>query len=72
MLTDSYVDHRYYFPREDVNVQYLKRNPSAGSVCEWKGRAEYWDLDVDGRKASQAVSRARRLLNKQVSLRLCS
>ncbi len=50
--------YRYYIPREDVNMQYLKRNPAAGSMCEWKGRAEYWDLDVDGRKETQAVSRA--------------
>lgn len=39
-------------------MQYLKRNPAAGSMCEWKGRAEYWDLDVDGRKETQAVCRA--------------
>lgn len=36
-------------------MQYLKRNPAAGSMCEWKGRAEYWDLDVDGRKETQAA-----------------
>lgn len=37
-------------------MQYLQRNPAAASMCEWKGQAEYWDLNVDGRKAPQAVS----------------
>lgn len=44
----------YYFPKADVQMQYLKRNPRS-TFCEWKGQAEYWDIDVDGKKATAAA-----------------
>jgi uncharacterized protein (DUF427 family) len=35
----------YYIPREDIRMEHLR--PAAGSsFCEWKGRAEYYDLVV--------------------------
>jgi uncharacterized protein (DUF427 family) len=35
----------WYVPAEDVRLDLLE--PGAGSsVCEWKGRAVYWDLVV--------------------------
>ena len=35
----------YYIPREDIRMEHLR--PAAGSsFCEWKGRAEYFDLVV--------------------------
>lgn len=36
----------YYFPPEDVNMALLERN-QARSLCEWKGRASYFDLVTD-------------------------
>lgn len=37
----------YYLPPEDVATQYLV--PSASQTfCEWKGRASYWSLRVNG------------------------
>jgi uncharacterized protein (DUF427 family) len=37
----------YYFPVEDVNMQYLKPI-SRSSYCEWKGNCSYWDVQIDG------------------------
>jgi uncharacterized protein (DUF427 family) len=39
----------YYVPREDVAGGVLQR-AGAGSWCEWKGAATYWDLVVRGRR----------------------
>ena len=44
----------YYLPLADVVDGVLR--PAAGhTVCEWKGRADYWDLVV-GDRAEQAVA----------------
>ena len=35
----------FYFPPSDVATEHL--SPGRGrSICEWKGRAQYWDLTV--------------------------
>jgi uncharacterized protein (DUF427 family) len=37
----------FYVPRDDVDTSLLV--PSRGtSLCEWKGRATYWSLEIDG------------------------
>ena len=41
----------FYVPREDV-ADGLLHPAGAGSWCEWKGDATYWDLVVDGRRAA--------------------
>ncbi len=33
----------YYFPKQAIDWARLRRNNKT-SLCEWKGRAEYWDL----------------------------
>lgn len=38
----------WYLPRGDVDMTLLRRSAARSTVCEWKGRATYWDLDVDG------------------------
>jgi len=43
----------YYVPRDDVDATLLE--PSARrTFCEWKGRASYADLAVDGRRIPDA------------------
>ena len=37
----------YYLPPSDVRTDLLVRQPGQ-SVCEWKGEATYWRLEVDG------------------------
>ncbi len=34
----------WYLPRADVDMGLLRRSDGRGTVCEWKGRATYWDL----------------------------
>ncbi len=44
----------YYLPREDVDMSLLR--PAAGSsVCEWKGRASYFDLVVGDHVSAKAA-----------------
>ena len=44
----------YYIPIEDVDAASLR--PSArSSFCEWKGRAAYRSLEVDGRRSADAA-----------------
>lgn len=44
----------YYFPPEDVRRDLLVP-ATGGSYCEFKGRARYWSLAVDGRRSEQAA-----------------
>ena len=37
----------YYLPPEGVETQFLKPNPQR-SLCEWKGQARYWDVELGG------------------------
>ncbi|WP_350284235.1 DUF427 domain-containing protein [uncultured Croceitalea sp.] len=34
----------YYFPSTDVNTALLMPMPGKTSLCEWKGKAQYWAL----------------------------
>ncbi|WP_245194653.1 DUF427 domain-containing protein [Kitasatospora phosalacinea] len=44
----------FYLPRHDVATDLLR--PSDGStLCEWKGRARYWDVEADGRFSVRAA-----------------
>jgi|GEM_PF-303462 len=38
----------YYFPPEDVAMQWLRPSGGRGSFCEFKGVASYWDLALKG------------------------
>lgn len=44
----------YYFPPEDVRMAYLHETRGS-SWCEWKGRASYFDVVVDGREVRRAA-----------------
>ncbi|MGB1027901.1 MAG: DUF427 domain-containing protein, partial [Rhodospirillaceae bacterium] len=44
----------YYVPRSDIRMDLLV--PGTGrSFCEFKGRASYWSLRVDGRESLNAA-----------------
>ncbi|WP_394729745.1 DUF427 domain-containing protein [Altererythrobacter sp. GH1-8] len=37
----------YYIPRSDIAMDLLSRNRRR-SLCEWKGQASYWDVEIEG------------------------
>lgn len=43
-----------YIPPQDVRTDLLQRARGA-SMCEWKGAATYWSLDIDGRIAPKVA-----------------
>jgi len=48
------VENNHYFPLESVKGDYLK--PSATTtVCPWKGTANYYTLEVNGKTNPDAV-----------------
>lgn len=42
----------FYLPREDLEHRLLRAEPGA-SLCEWKGRAQYWSLDDGHRRLAR-------------------
>ncbi len=45
----------YYFPPEDVRMEFLRLSRKNGSLCEWKGWADYYDILINERKAAGAA-----------------
>ena len=43
----------YYLPPEDLAMEHLEQAPGK-SLCEWKGQAKYYDVVVDGQRATKA------------------
>ncbi|UJA19900.1 DUF427 domain-containing protein [Thermoleophilia bacterium SCSIO 60948] len=44
-----------YVPAADVRMDLLERSAAHGSLCEWKGRATYFDLVVGERRSEAAA-----------------
>lgn len=44
----------YYFPPDDVRLECLVA-AGGGTVCEFKGRAAYWDLEVGEASSARAA-----------------
>jgi uncharacterized protein (DUF427 family) len=44
----------YYIQPKDIKMEYLEKS-SHSSWCEWKGKAAYYDVQVNGRRASKAA-----------------
>ncbi len=50
------VEGNYYFAQEHVKQEFLQDSANGTStVCGWKGRAYYFDIDVHGHKVSDAA-----------------
>jgi uncharacterized protein (DUF427 family) len=43
----------YYFPPQDVAMNYLELEEGASSSCEWKGAAAYWNAILPGHPIRQ-------------------
>ena len=48
------VEGNHYFPIESVNMEFL-RPSSTTSRCPWKGMANYYSLEVDGKTNGDAA-----------------
>ncbi|MGL4649348.1 MAG: DUF427 domain-containing protein [Caldilineaceae bacterium] len=45
----------YYLPQADIRMDLLASVPHYGTFCEFKGRAVYWDIRVEGQLAAKAA-----------------
>ena len=45
----------YYLPPADLNQAALNASPKFQTYCEFKGRAMYWDLSIDGHQIAQVA-----------------
>ena len=45
----------YYFPPEDVKMDYLIPVPRYQTLCEWKGSASYYSVEVGEKRAERAA-----------------
>ena len=48
------VDGKRYFPPDDVKWEYLRPSDKE-TVCLWKGRAGYYDVEIDGQRNPAAA-----------------
>ena len=48
------VEGNRYFPPEAIRWEYFKHN-SQTTVCPWKGTANYYDIEVNGKKNPAAA-----------------
>jgi uncharacterized protein (DUF427 family) len=48
------VDGNHYFPADSIHKQYFKKSDTT-SVCPWKGTADYYSIEVDGKINEDAV-----------------
>ena len=44
----------YYIPPEDIKMEYLSLTDRA-TMCEWKGQARYYSVQVENKKAANAA-----------------
>ena len=49
LLFETGLPTRYYFPKTDVRMDLL-RHTDASTDCPYKGTAEYWSIEVNGRE----------------------
>lgn len=44
----------YYIPQKDIKMEYFTKT-SRRTVCEWKGAASYWTIEVDNKKVDNTA-----------------
>ena len=42
------VEGNHYFPPDSINLTYFQANDTH-STCSWKGRASYYDININGK-----------------------
>ncbi len=46
----------YYILQADIAMELVRQSPRRGTLCEYKGVATYWDLQVPGAKLVEDVA----------------
>ncbi|MEE9551823.1 MAG: DUF427 domain-containing protein [Gammaproteobacteria bacterium] len=41
------IERNYYFPPDSIKQAYFKKSDTH-TVCFWKGRASYYNIEIDG------------------------
>jgi uncharacterized protein (DUF427 family) len=50
------VEGNYYFPPEAIQQDYFVDSANnTSTVCHWKGRAQYYDVVIDGDRVADAA-----------------
>ncbi len=48
------VENNHYFPAESIKKEFFSESKT-NSVCHWKGTANYFSLNVDGKENKDAA-----------------
>ena len=48
------IENNHYFPADSVKEEYLKSSDTH-TTCPWKGKASYYNIEVDGKTNSDAA-----------------
>lgn len=52
--TTEIVEGNHYFPADSIHKEYFKKSDMT-TVCPWKGTADYYSIEVDGKINEDAV-----------------
>ena len=48
------VENNHYFPHESINKEFFN-NSETHSTCPWKGKAHYYNIQVEGKENKDAA-----------------
>lgn len=48
------IENNHYFPHDSIHKEYFKASETQ-STCPWKGKASYYNLEVDGKQNVDAA-----------------
>ena len=48
------VENNHYFPKDSIKKEFFA-DSNTNSVCHWKGTANYYSLNVDGKENTDAA-----------------
>lgn len=50
----KHIEGNHYFPEDSINKKYFKPS-NHNTVCPWKGKASYYDIEVEGETNENAA-----------------
>lgn len=49
-----FIEGGWYFPADSINEEYFTKTDTP-YVCAWKGRCQYYSVDVDGQQSKDGA-----------------